>query len=341
MEVLMDNYIGIDVAKSTLQVFIPKNEIDIEIANSHEGLNKLYSKLKKRYRKSIEDIVFVYESTGSYSAILEHYCQSKSIKCFKVGAYQSASFSKVVKNRSKTDKLDARMLSQMQILAKEEDIRVPSRDVKAHRIRALIKYYQSLIKEEKRKANYLEAATYNLEDGYVLKKVKRKITQLQKEQTEVIEKIMEIIQENPEYLEAYNNIITIKGIGEKSAITLLYLFLRYPNASREQLTALCGLDPIQRSSGTSVQHKERISKQGLSLIREILFMPTMVAVRYNNEMQMIYERLIDRGKPKMLAQMAVMRKIILLAHSLYKNKQQYDPERYLMFHQPKEENSMK
>ena len=131
MEVLMDNYIGIDVAKSTLQVFIPKSESDIEIENSPEGLKKLYSKLKKRYRKSIEDIVFVYESTGSYSAILEHYCQSQSIKCFKVGAYQSASFSKVVKNRSKTDKLDARMLSQMHILAKEEDIKVPSRGCKS------------------------------------------------------------------------------------------------------------------------------------------------------------------------------------------------------------------
>ena len=337
----MDNYIGIDVAKSTLQVFIPKSESDIEIENSPEGLKKLYNKLKKRYRKSIEDIVFVYESTGSYSAILEHYCQNKSIKCFKVGAYQSASFSKVVKNRSKTDKLDARMLSQMHILAKEEDIRIPSRDVKAHQIRSLIKYYQSLIKEEKRKANYLEAATYNLEDSYVLQKVKRKITQLQKEQSEVIERIMEIIKADPEYFEAYNNIISIKGIGEKSAIILLYLFLRYPNASRQQLTALCGLDPIQRSSGTSVQHKERISKQGLSLIRDILFMPTMIAVRYNDEMKMIYERLVDRGKPKMVAQMAVMRKIILLAHSLYKNKQQYDSERYLLFHQPKEENSMK
>jgi len=224
---------------------------------------------------------------------------------------------------------------------KKKILKFPQGDVKAHQIRSLIKYYQSLIKEERRKANYLEAATYNLEDGYVLKKVKRKITQLQKEQVEVIGKIMEIIQGNPEYLEAYNNIISIKGIGEKSAIILLYLFLRYPNASRQQLTALCGLDPIQRSSGTSVQHKERISKQGLSLIRDILFMPTMIAVRYNDEMKMIYERLVDHGKPKMVAQMAVMRKIILLAHSLYKNKQQYDPERYLMFHQIKEENSMK
>lgn len=336
----MDNYIGIDVAKSTLQVFIPKGEIDIEISNSQDGLKTLHTKLKKQYKTSMDEIVFVYESTGSYSAILEHYCQIKQIKCFKVGAYQSASFAKVVKHRSKTDKLDARMLSQMHILVKEKDVKVPSKDQEAHRIRSLIKYYQSLVKEERRNANYLEAATFNLEDSYILQSVKRKIKQLQKEQTKVIEKIMEIVQANAHYLEAYNHILSIKGIGQKSAIILLYLFLRYPNASRQQLTALCGLDPIQRSSGTSVQHKERISKQGLSLVRDILYMPTMVSVRYNDEMKMIYERLVERGKPKMVAQMAVMRKIILLAHSLYKNKQNYDPKRYLQSHQIKQEKSM-
>jgi transposase len=329
----MDNYIGIDVAKSTLQVFIPKNGIDIEIENSPDGLKRLYSKLKKQYKKSMNDIVFVYESTGAYSTILEQYSHDKEIKCFKVGAYQSASFSKVVKNRSKTDIVDARMLSQMHILAKERDIKVPHRDKEAHQIRSYIKYYQSLVKEERRKSNYLEAADFNLEDNYVLKQVKKHIKRLQKEQIEIIDKIMEIINSNIEYFQAYKNIISIKGIGEKSAIILLYLFLRYPDASRQHITALCGLDPVQRSSGTSVQHKERISKQGLSLVRDILYMPTLVAVRYNNEMKLIYDRLVQRGKPKMLAQMAVMRKIVLLAHSLYKNNEKYDPQRYLKFTQ--------
>jgi len=327
------NYIGIDVAKSTLQVFIPKNELDIEIENSHKGFQKLYAKLKKLYKKSIDEIVFIYESTGSYSAILEAYAQEKQIQCFRVGAYQSASFSKVIKNRNKTDKVDARMLSQMHILAKEGEIGVPHRDKEAHRIRSLIKYYQSLVKEERRKTNYLEAASFNLEDGYVLKKVKKHIKRLQKEQQEVIEVILEIIHHNPSYHQAFTNILSIKGIGEKSAIILLYLFLRYPNASRQHITALCGLDPIQRSSGVSVQHKERISKQGLTLVRDILYMPTLVAVRYNDEMQLIYERLVARGKPKMVAQMAVMRKIVLLAHSLYKNNEKYDAKRYLNFTQ--------
>jgi len=336
----MDKYIGIDVAKSTLQVFIPRNDLNVEIENSPDGLKKLYSKLKKHYRKSINDIVFVYESTGSYSTILEQYSQDKEIKCFKVGAYQSASFSKVVKNRSKTDIVDARMLSQMHILAKEGDVKVPYRNKEAHQIRSYIKYYQSLVKEERRKSNYLEAADFNLEDSYVLKQVKKHIKRLQKEQIEIIDIIMELIKDNAKYYQAYKNIISIKGIGDKSAIILLYLFLRYPNASRQHITALCGLDPVQRSSGTSVQHKERISKQGLSLVRDILYMPTLVSVRYNEEMKWIYDRLVQRGKPKMLAQIAVMRKLVLLAHSLYKNNETYDDQRYLQFTQFSEVENM-
>lgn len=329
----MENYIGIDIAKATLQVFIPKNDSDIEVANNDKGLKTLYAKLKKQYKKEIESVVFIYESTGSYSTILEHFCETKNIKCFKVGAYQSASFSKVIKNRSKSDTIDARMLSKMHILATDMDIKVPYRDTKAHQIRAYIKYYQSLIKEEIRQKNYLEAATFNLEDAFVLKRVEKKIKSIQQEQIEIIAKVVEIIKANPEYLEAYENITSIKGIGEKSGIVLLYLFLRYPNASRQHITALCGLDPIERSSGTSVQKKERISKQGISLVRGILFMPTMTSIQYNEQMKLVYERLLQRGKPKSLAQIAVMRKIILLAHSLYKNKQQYDEKRYLEFTQ--------
>jgi transposase len=341
MEVLMDNYIGIDVAKATLQIYIPKNDLDVEITNSESGLKTLYSKLKKQYKKDIDNIVFVYESTGSYSTYLEQFSESKHIKCFKVGAYQSSSFSKVVKNRSKTDIVDARMLSNMHTIANDEDIKIPSRDVKAHQIRSYIKYYQSLVKEEIRSKNYLEAATFNLEDKFVLKQVERKIKNIQKEQVAIISKTMKIINSNEKYKKAYENITSIKGIGEKSGIVLLYLFLRYPKASRQHITALCGLDPIQRTSGTSVQHKERISKQGLSLVRAILFMPTMAAIQHNQEMKLIYDRLVDKGKPKPLAQIAVMRKIILLAHALYKNNERYDKNRYLNFTQTKIDKDMK
>ena len=325
----MNHYIGIDVAKATLQVYIPKGRQDIELSNTQTALKSLSSKLKKVYKKEKDEIVLVYESTGSYSTILESFAQKQNIKCFKVGAVQSASFAKTIKNRSKTDKVDARMLSRMSMLAESKDIKVPYRDEKAHQIRSLMKYYQSLVKEQNRSSNYLEAAKYNKEDNFVIKKLEQKILKLKKEQKELIAKILQIIEDNKLYKKAYENIISINGVGEKSAIILLYLFLRYPKASRQHITALCGLDPTHRESGTSLKKRAKISKQGMSLVRSILFMPVMTAVVTNDEMKYHYDKLLERGKCKSLAQIAIMRRIVLLAHSLYKNDEKYDSNMYL------------
>ena len=327
----MDHFIGIDVAKATLQVYIPQDQVDLEFANTKTGLNKLYKTLKLSYKESFQKLVFVYESTGCYSRPLEEFCQKKMINCFKVGAYQSASFSKTIKNRNKTDKVDARMLSAMQILANEGDIKIPYRDEDAHQLRSYIKYYQSLNKEKTRQKNYLEAAEINQEDDYILKQVKKRIKQIDKEQNNLITLSMKLIKANTEYLNAFKNIISIQGLGQKSGIVLLYLFLRYPNASRQQMTALTGLDPVQKESGTSLKRKARISKQGISLVRGLLYMPILSTVQHNNEMKHFYERLIESGKAKMSAQIAVMRKVVLLAHSLYKNNERYDETKYLNF----------
>ena len=327
----VDYYIGIDIAKATLQIFIPRGRLDLEFENSRTGLNQFYKQLKQIYQGEHHELILVYESTGSYSRPLEQFCQKKEINCFKVGAYQSASFSKTIKNRNKTDKVDARMLSAMHILANEGDIKVPYRDEDAHQLRSYIKYYQSLNKEKTRLINYLEAASYNQEDPFVLSQVKKRIKQINKEQDQLIALAMAVIKANSEYLTAYNNITSIKGVGQTSGIVLLYLFLRYPNASRQQITALTGLDPIQKESGTSLKRKTRISKQGTSLVRGILYMPILCVVQHNDEMKQFYGHLIEAGKPKMSAQIAVMRKVVLLAHSLYKNNEKYDETKYLEY----------
>jgi hypothetical protein len=72
--------IGLDVSKKTISVFIPVNNLDLEIENSLKGFRKLSSKLKKLYKKEYEDLVFVYEPTGSYSELLKKFCGDKEIK---------------------------------------------------------------------------------------------------------------------------------------------------------------------------------------------------------------------------------------------------------------------
>jgi len=109
----MNKYIGIDVAKATLQVYIPKSNTDLEIENNPKAIKQLYTKLKKQYKKEFKDLIFIYEPTGSYSTFLDRFSMEHSIRCYKVKPSQSSAFAKTLDHRNKSDKIDARLLHQM------------------------------------------------------------------------------------------------------------------------------------------------------------------------------------------------------------------------------------
>lgn len=123
--------------------------------------------------------------------------------------------------------------------------------------------------------------------------------------------------------QSFNNIKTIKGVGDITAIVLLHLFLKYPAANQRQIISLTGLEPTTKSSGSSIKTKPKISKAGSKLYRGTLFMSALSAIRFNPKIAEFYNRLKSNGKQSTVAQVAVMRKLIIIAHSLYKNNQQY------------------
>lgn len=336
----MNKYIGIDVAKATLQVYIPKSNTDLEIENSPKALKQLYAKLKKQYKKELKDLIFVYEPTGSYSTFLDRFCMDHSILCYKVKPSQSSAFAKTLDHRNKSDKIDARLLHQMGAIAKEHQIEVPYIDKDSHLLQSLYKYLRRIIKDRTALSNYLEAVVLHQEDPFIIKRLRSKIKAFKKEEEELIQQMLDFIHAKPEYQQAFDNITSIKGIGPIAGLALFSLFLRYPDASRKKITALCGLDPITRQSGTSVNTRGRISKQGNKAIRETLFMPVLISVNYNTEFKIMFDRLKANGKHTTVAQIAIMRKLILLAYSLYKNNDKYDPEHYLRYQQVKKENNV-
>jgi len=116
---------------------------------------------------------------------------------------------------------------------------------------------------------------------------------------------------------------SVVGIGPVSSITLLTFFRRYHHANREQVVALAGLDPVSYQSGTSVHRKGRISKQGDKVLRKCLYQATLSAARYNISVRAIYKRLNEAGKPKKVARIAAARKLLLIAHAVYKSGQPY------------------
>ncbi len=142
----MCEYIGIDISKSSLQVYLAKFNQDIEIENNLKGLKQLHAKVKKLYGKENE-VIWIYELTGSYSVVIKRFCSEHHIACYIVKPSQSAAFAKTIKNRNKSDIVDARMLYKMHSIARAKDIVIPQYDAELEGIQNYLRYYKTLVKE--------------------------------------------------------------------------------------------------------------------------------------------------------------------------------------------------
>ena len=320
--------IGLDVSKSSINVFISSEELDLEIENSPKALKSFYSKLKKIYKKEIDKVVFVFEPTGSYSALLYQFCASKNIQVFMINPKQARNFSKAIAQRNKSDVIDARVLAQAISIARKNEIAIPTVNPIVEEVKELMSYYKLKVKQRVQLSNHLEALSVKNSNKTLVKTIEKELKSLKKQEVNIIETINEIIEKDEILHTKYNAIISIKGIGNIAAIVLLHLFIKYPNANQRQIVSLTGLDPIIRESGTSIRGKNRISKAGAKIYRGSLFMAVMVATRHNKQMKSFYERLKINGKHTTVAQIAVMRKLVVIAHSLYKNDVVYDEDMY-------------
>jgi transposase len=333
----MDNCIGIDVSKASINIHISKNGQDLKVDNNLKGFKSLRSKLKKIYKKEINDNVFIFEPTGSYSEALRKYCSEQKIKCFIINPKQFSNYAKALGVEVKNDIEDARVLSQALHLAKEDQVKIPMYDEDVEHIKELMSYYKFTSKQTTQQKNHLESLMSKDGDSFAIKELKKSIKESKEKEQRIIDQIQIIINSNAKYKNDYENIISIMGIGQIGAIALLHLFLKYPEANQRQITSLTGLNPIYKQSGTSVQSGYRISKSGAKTYRGSLFMAAMCAIRYDANFNAFYERLKANGKQTTQAQIAVMRKLIITAHSLYRNNRKYN----VNYNLKKEENMIK
>jgi len=325
---LLNVSIGLDVSKETVSVFIPINKLDYKIQNTIDGINKLVSKLKKLYKKEYENLVFIYEPTGSYSELLKKVCSKKSIKTFAINPKRSHNFAKASGNRNKTDIDDARLLSNAIVLAKKEEIVIPIINPVVENIKELMSYYKFIVKQRIMSNNHLESIAIKDGNNYIISSLEYEIALLKNKENDIVINIKSIIKSDEKLINSYKNIKSIIGIGELGAIVLLHLFLKYPDANKKQIISLVGLDPTRFDSGSSIHKKSKISKAGAKIYRGVLFMGTMTATRCNPEMKIFYDRLKENAKHTTQAQIAVMRKMIIIAHSLYKNNEKYSAKVY-------------
>ena len=307
-------YIGIDVSKKDLAVFDGKK--DLKFVNK-EGLKSFKKYLKKKY--NLSEIAIIFEPTGVYSLYLKEFCAENSIKAYIVNPKKSHNFTRVLGKRSKTDKIDARILYQFHKHIDLEDINVPRIDQQAKTLASYLVSYEFALKQRISLSNHLES----LRDKGLIALLKKDLKRAKMLEDKLFHDIKEYVSKNQNLREDYQRLLTISGVGEKTAIALLTLFKTYQGTNRAQITALAGLDPIKRESGTSVKNRDRISKNGKGIYRKIFYLPTVCATVHNQKIRVFYQRLLAHHKTKKLAVIASMRKILLIAHAMYRDKTEY------------------
>jgi len=311
----MKNYIGIDVSKSTIDVYNGKRSYKFE--NNETGFKQVVSLSEK-----IKDTVLIFEPTGIYSYALTNFCSTHKIKVVMVGPKESRDFARSLKVRSKTDKIDAKVLYKYQSHVESDMVKVPVVNHHAVKIQEMLNVYEGILSAKQKFKNQIESTSKAYKD--LVRTLKKMIDHLDIEAQKLFSKIERLLLKDEKIKPKYDAISTIPSIGKKSALYLAAFFLKYPSANAKELTALMGLDPVMRDSGT-YKGKQRISKHGGQQLRNLLYLPTLSAIQHNDRIKAFYEGLTSRAKTKKLAVIASMRKLILMAFSIFKSEEAYQP----------------
>jgi transposase len=142
------------------------------------------------------------------------------------------------------------------------------------------------------------------------------------------EEAVALIATDEELAERFRWLLSVRGIGRTSAVQILAeLALLGSDRDIRQWVAYAGLDPRRRDSGKSVHKKVRISKAGNRHLRRALFMPALVATRHEPHLRAFYQRLLARGKPKLVALIAVVRKLLHAIYGMFRHRQPFDGAR--------------
>lgn len=311
----MKNYIGIDISKATIDVYDGKRSHKFE--NNTIGFNSIVSLVK-----NIKNTIFIFEPTGIYSYGLSEFCSKKKIEVVMVGPKESRDFARSLKVRSKTDKIDAKVLYKYQSHIEPKMVKVPVVNHQSIKIQEMLNAYESIQSAKQRFKNQIESTSKSNKD--LLRTLNRVIDNLDEEAHKLFNKIELLLLKDAETKKRYDAISSIPSIGQKSALYLCAFFLKYPGANAKEMTALIGLDPMMRDSG-NFKGKQRISKHGGQQLRNLLYLPTLCAIQHNDRIKGFYEGLTARAKTKKLAVIAAMRKLILMAFSIFKSEEDYQP----------------
>jgi transposase len=315
----MTSFLGIDLSKDTFHACLlsDRGEAKKLFPNSAKGFEQLTSWLKNR---QAADVHICMEATGAYWEALALHLYGLEHKVSVINPARIKAFAQSELLRTKTDAVDAALIARFCKSQSPERWIPPSPEIRV--LQALTRHYEHLKTTRAHQSVYAQTADA---PTVVRSSMQEVIATLDAQIAEVEREIRQHFDDHPDLKRKRDLLTSIPGVGETTAGTLL---AEIPHIDRfesaKAVAAFAGLSPRHRLSGTSIHGRPRMCKTGNSRLRKALYMPAMVALRFNPTLRIFAERLSSAGKHKLLIIGAVMRKLLVLAYGILRSGVPFD-----------------
>lgn len=303
--------VGIDVSKHKLDVAFSNQPQTQTVPYTKRGLKKLLASLN-----SCEVALIGLEATGGYERTLVNFLHNHQFPVAVVNPRQIRDFARACNQLAKTDQIDAQMIAQFTAIMKPR-LTKPLTDSQ-QKMRDLTARKRQVTKMIVQENNRLETT-----DDRDIQAMLRSAIRMYQRQLATIGKQLQQLIEDDEQAQTKARIITsVPGLGPATVFTLISELPELGSLNRQQIARLVGVAPTNRDSGTL--RGKRTTGGGRSEIRTALFMPTIVAKQHNPKIKAFYDRLVDNGKPKMVALIAAMRKLIIILNVMLREEKTWN-----------------
>jgi transposase len=301
------SYIGIDVSKDRLDVHVHPLGQAFAVARNGEGLAELVTRLR-----SFRAALIAVEATGGFETVVAASLAGASLPVVVVNPAQVRAFANALGKRAKSDPIDAAVIARFGEATKPAVRALPDEttrllaDLVARR-RQIVEMLAAEGQRERR-----------MTDKRLKKSILRLRKALEKELSELDSAIDDHMRGSPAWVEKEDLLASAPGVGPVVARTLIAELPELGTLDRRQIAALAGLAPWTRQSG-QWRGKSFISG-GRSSIRRVLFIAAMVAARHDPTLKAFRNKLVDAGKPKIVALIAVARKLLTILNAILRDK---------------------
>lgn len=306
----MDIIVGIDVSKERLDIAVtPSGEV-FHVGNSHAGIDELVERLKAE-QSADGTCVVALEATGGFEMLATAGLSSAGFPVIVINPAQVRAYANAIGRRAKTDPIDAEVIAAF-VAATKPEIR-PLRDAETQALSALVdrrrQIVQMIVAEQNRLRMVVEAQAQ--------KSIKRLLAALRRELDSLDADLDEDIRKSPIWRVRERLLVSVPGVGPATARTLLAEMPELGSLDRRQIAALAGLAPWTRQSG-KWKGKSFIGG-GRGKVRAVLFMAALVASRHNPMLKAFRDRLVAAGKPRIVAIVATMRKLLTILNAIIRD----------------------